>query len=939
MTIQSDKIYQDVFNQAEQWRAEGKLAAAFDSYRELLAYRMLQEEHRPGLPFTINEFYIVDRLADISLLTGNSHAARHLLKGLSQVSKSVNNRSLRIHTVTKLLLINLRDGDFDAAQQNALSLQDITGDIQKINISVPGLLAWEQQMGLGESSSPQEAADQQVCLYDALAQLLMAYGRFSEALLMLQRGIDTGHNHPSPLVASRLLPMQLQQAAVFLQQGDVQMASVTLQEATLAVRQAEKASGLYIRLLDLQSRLALAKGDMGEAYQLLTRLIAICQDQQLTLAGILASFNLAQTQVLLNQVQAATGLLQDCLFKANQIGNSQLAARVNRFLQLAEKRFQTNIPALNYIASRGRSVPSLPATRQAIPKLEQRTDDYAAFFQEKALLFQLYLSGEQPDKSFEILTQLRLFVKPCDSLLIHHRLQVLECMQLYFTGMPVPASFPVKQVIDFFQTKQLLPELWQFRYLVGRTNFIPPAGKMEWDAENQRLLQQVTASLPPVMQALYLLNKWSPNEEFLMGACNELLVLKQQSNTAAPPIRWVKKWRLLQAIHAFQEETNRYKDLLAREIANGRQPGPTRSVMSSKGMLKKLWRQPKDRLTISFLVLPDRLVVIARSFLKLRVYVSFINRIALRSMVFSIRDLLYPAGKWRGVDTGGMQVTDDKDLSSLCRELKGIIQLDKIVEAHGPAISRIRFIPDDVLHSFPFPLLQSEENTLVDRTCISVSITDSTQPGRRLPLTGKRILLAGMSKAVAGFRALPGVLAETTHIRQLAKKENALLQTLLNEEATVEEVKKKLPVMDMAFFCCHGVFNFLQPDQSGLVLAGGEIFSLKDILQAGDLSNLQLVVLSSCRGAEHFILPGRWVIGLPETFSRAGVQAILSFLWPVADDFAAAFTSFFYQQLNSAAPAVAFQQTIQAARNRELAGVAAEYWKPPYWAGAVLYER
>jgi CHAT domain-containing protein len=77
-----------------------------------------------------------------------------------------------------------------------------------------------------------------------------------------------------------------------------------------------------------------------------------------------------------------------------------------------------------------------------------------------------------------------------------------------------------------------------------------------------------------------------------------------------------------------------------------------------------------------------------------------------------------------------------------------------------------------------------------------------------------------------------------------------------------------------------------------------EVLTLREL--AGlSLDRLRFVTLSSCWSADNFVLPGRWVISLPETLWRAGAHSILGSLWEVRDDIAVAFMDRFYRNLDS----------------------------------------
>jgi hypothetical protein len=963
-TVGSPEEYRQVFKEAEELRQEGRLAHAAAAFAALLRFRLDWYEREPRLPFTINEFIIVERLADLAQLTGQKAAARALLTALLNLSRAVGNVGLRIHVATKVFFVELSDGKLERAVDTIRSLADVTGSLEEIEITPPGLPRWEGRIRLDPQRSAQDEADQLVCLYDTLGALLLATGRYTEGVLLISRGLQIAEANRSPVVDSRLLAMKQLLVRAYLQKGELGLAESVLDQLEPEPEAARVASGLPFHILELRSKIALLRGQLGEACRLLGQLAELSGDHHLPLAEIQASINLAQIQILLNQTDEAGQILDDCRVRAHHLGENELVQRIELYRQIADQRVRTSLSALDHPSS-NRRYATAPAAAPAAPAATPRTGDYLAFFEGRALVFQWHLAQNQPAAAAALLAELRPLVERCDSMLIHVRFHVLEFMLGYFRNVGLPDDFPVREILAFLSGSRLLPELWQFRRLLGHTDWITAAEKPAWISENQALLDRITASLPPTQQALFLLNKWSPNEEFLAALSDDLLQWKHRAQSASGVLeRWRTGWKLIRRLHHFGEEVSRYKDHLARAVARGERPADFAFSTGLSGALSQLWREPASLLTVSLLVLPDRVVITSKSFLKVRLYTTAISRVVLRQLVFALRDWLYPAGRFRD-SADSVPVTTDvanpnvpppgsrswrsvafrqstsaaSDPAALLHHLAEILQIRTIVDEHGPKIRHIRFLADDVLHGFPFTLLASEPRAGVADRAISIAVDGRRSARRTLRLRGQSAFVTGIAKAVSDLAPLPGVETEVKAITQMLEAAGARVRTLLDEAGTIEAVTAGLAQCNLAHFAGHGKFDFRKPDRSGLVLAGGELLMLRQILSLPDLSRLQLIVLSSCRGAEHFVLPGRWIIGLPETFCRAGAQAVLAFLWPVEDAFAAAFTSRFYAYLADHSPATAFHRCVADARNRQLAGLDGEYWLPQYWAGAVLYER
>jgi CHAT domain-containing protein/tetratricopeptide (TPR) repeat protein len=84
---------------------------------------------------------------------------------------------------------------------------------------------------------------------------------------------------------------------------------------------------------------------------------------------------------------------------------------------------------------------------------------------------------------------------------------------------------------------------------------------------------------------------------------------------------------------------------------------------------------------------------------------------------------------------------------------------------------------------------------------------------------------------------------------------------------------------------CHGHFDGLDILRSGLMLAGGERFTLADAFALRDeVGGLPLLILSACQAATVDLRgSASEVRSLPTGFLQAGVRAVLAPLWPVDD--------------------------------------------------------
>jgi CHAT domain-containing protein len=135
-------------------------------------------------------------------------------------------------------------------------------------------------------------------------------------------------------------------------------------------------------------------------------------------------------------------------------------------------------------------------------------------------------------------------------------------------------------------------------------------------------------------------------------------------------------------------------------------------------------------------------------------------------------------------------------------------------------------------------------------------------------------------------------------------------KVLAGEAATEPGVRELLPDYPVLHFSCHGIAGFVEPLEGGLVMAGDEMLTLRDIL-ALRLENTRLAVLSACEtGIAGTDLPDE-VISLPAGLVQAGVAGVVASLWSVSDLSTMLLMARFYEfwKQKALAPAEALRQS------------------------------
>ncbi|MFI9248713.1 CHAT domain-containing protein [Streptomyces sp. NPDC053069] len=113
------------------------------------------------------------------------------------------------------------------------------------------------------------------------------------------------------------------------------------------------------------------------------------------------------------------------------------------------------------------------------------------------------------------------------------------------------------------------------------------------------------------------------------------------------------------------------------------------------------------------------------------------------------------------------------------------------------------------------------------------------------------------------------------------------------DRATPAAVRDALGGYPVIHFACHGFAEVGRPLESGLLLAGDESLTLRDLLRGSPL-DARLAVLSACETA----VPGTdlpdEVVSLPTGLLQAGVAGVVGSLWAVSDASTMALMARFY---------------------------------------------
>lgn len=937
MTVQANKVkiaihsevdFERCFFEAEGQRANGALMASFKIYLALLEYRLNTQTEKAV--FSNYDAIIVERVADISQLRGWQEATTNFLVGLIALYKEHRQFYYYCHTVIKYAhqQLGIAEGR-KTCQIIKTHLSEYIGDIEEITFSEEGLTIWEHRCFL-----PFIKKEEQVFffanLYFLFGALLNHLGQFQQALEAIRRGLSFCQKYPEDLSELYFL-FVVEQLRALIEKGEIQEARQTILEVEANKASFSVVSGALLQFLGLKSKVYLLTGQFGQAIEVQREIGQIASNFDLHRARIITYTNQAYAQILVNQLVEAESILEEARQMAIRYQLHELLPRVELLQNLSKLRSQATLGPINLS-------PSLENTNEQSQKTgsisinlpEKQSFSFLNWFEDRALTFQLLLAQRAFDKAELFLENITESFYETDSTLIHCRMEVLKLMIFYYKNK-IGGEDVSEAIRDYLKKEQLLPELWQFQRILSWTNLVDETEKRDLVAHNQQLLENIAANLPLENRATYLLNKWTSEEQFLAHKTEELLP-EPATSWFSRLIRPFFHLKMLKRLHELLALVDQNKNQIAHQQLASSVPNDLKI-----SLLKRVLTHPRDTTSIGFLVLPDRLVIFYYTFMKLGFEITAVGRLHFRKVIREIHELVQQEGKQRGVGRKRRKGA----VSPLAHRVKAIadlLQIDKIIKKLPKRIKQIRFIPDDSLHGFPFSLLQYQSDYLIKKYAISIAY-DHQLPKRnyqKLAYEHQNALLVGVTNA-PGYAPLEGVTAEVKNIENFLTDKGCTVESLPQQQQTKNGLLTHLASQQMLHIACHGVFRHDAPNKTGLVLANGEMLHLRDILKEKVFSHLEHITLSSCYGADHFILPGRWVISLPETLWRAGVSSILGCLWAVGDAFAVAFMQRFYQYASSHSKIIALQKTQIDAINGQLKNTKEETIPLFYWSGFQIY--
>lgn len=912
-------VFEARFDEAERLRRTGRYAAALDAYCALLHARTAIARDLLGTMQTI-DIVLMERISELAMFHGKPLAAAELLDASYNILFTAGNIYAASWASVKAAYAYLAAGKWNSARTALHRLAPQAGDLQSLELLPDSIQHWERCCRWpGVPAIEQQALIVRILL--ELGRQAAAIGLYRSSSWALDRASSLAAASDDPLMVSVRVPVALERASSCLERGDLQGCNSILGFLSGKVNENPLES---MGVIEIEAKCAVLTGDFGKALKLLDLLRSTHSEVQAEPAAGTA-LNLAHLCILVNQTERAARIARELLCSAEQKGDTLLAERSRILLELTVRRGRSLADGVSISPSvtewwEGSGTPPVTSVHSSVPVFEGASGrSFLDLFELRSLTFFWLLATQDFNGAADYLQELTKVFAQTDSMLILYRQMLLQGIIEYYKGNLSTASANLQQVSETARELGVVHDRWQALRVLGwiaeRTNDSGAAENARKEAD--QLLEQMASSLQGPDRPVFLLNKWTEEEERLATKADEIA---REQRTSVRMLRWPRHFltqmqqanRLLQRIDHFR------KGVVENSITDAQRDSRLGSSSLSLG-----WRFAGPTALIRFLVLPDRVVILSVSRGRIHAGITAVTRIQVREQVGRIHAALRDSGP--------------AGFAKEMRHLADLLQWRPLLGKLSPRVSRLFILPDDSLHGVPFSAMSISSELTGDR----YSVTIGFDSGKHLRGASSGTALAvALPLADGGYRELANAEEEIEQFQDWCSSQRLKVKTL-GPEASKDQIIASLTKAEYLHMACHGKFQADAPDQSGLVLihknSPTEMLSIRDLCGL-DLSNLHLATFSSCWGADNFVLPGRFVISLPEICWRAGAHHILACLWEVVDEISVPFTQRFYEYLVHKQPDRALQLAQKDARSSSLPGCTLKDTSDPYlWAGFQLY--
>jgi tetratricopeptide (TPR) repeat protein len=936
---------------AEALLVAGDYGEAYGAFQRALLGRTRSRAQQDAPPDSL-DLAVIERVAELAVLFGDHDAADGLIESYAAFARRAGNRYLGDYGALKLAQIRLARGRLRHAERALSSLGPEIDAMDRAELSPDGLARWEADLGWrGRPIDQRVVLLTQVCLVKG--QLLSATGQYRAAVLLFDHG-SAGSRSPAvasvPVLKSMHQSLRLECGRALLEMGEFAAAQESLAGLRRDVDRVIDV-GIYVGSVALLGKLCMLRGAFGEAVTLSEQVIDACRNGGFAEPFYQAILNLSHIQILLNQTLAASRRIVMVRDAARRSGNRGLEVKAAFLLGLAQTRRRSATDGVEIAPTVSELWGVVEEPPQDAPDAQLNPLDLAAsssflgLFEERALALHLTLRNRDLPAAASLLTWMEDMFGETDSTLIQIRLNALRSLLAVSLGKWADAAAGLESQRPLLRKLGLRPDLLSATSVLRRCYKALGRPDEESDAlavEARTLLEELTATLPEEDQDIFLLNKSTTEEEHLASLVDAIIRLKGRIATGPWYSRLWLRFRLIGRIEALMTQARRDR---AQLIATKLGAGTRTEALGSEGWrsVLKLIRHPIGHATVCILVLPDRAVLVHRGFLRLRFGVSPVSRVYLRELVRGWHEAVYKRIPGRHLGPGRVQQPDSEQFGAASQHLAAIadaLQIPSLIANLPSMVRSLTIEPDDCLHGVPFGALQVNGDFLLRRFALTIGSSSRIGREQSRPRAGApSALLVAISRGNSEIDPLPGTTREVAQVRTLLPQRTEVSE--LGDDATRVALMNALPSATLCHIACHGTFRRGRPDQSGLLLVPEpgrtELLTLRDLATL-DLSRVQHVTLSSCWSADNFVLPGRWIISLPQVLRAAGAGSVLACLWPVDDAVAISFMASFYQHLRNLGRADALRRTqLEFLDRRADPTGSGDQSAAYYWAGFALY--
>ena len=956
---------------------EHDYAEALSKIESILGPRLREIKDQPDIADQL-DLQLVLNAGDLRTALFDADEGIRYYKFAVWLTEVHNNRRTAVFAHAKIVLAALQAGDMECADI-ALSRIDegLTGKAIAPDADNK-FIRWEKKQPWVKPDGDRVLA----YVYWALARYVAGNGKFAAAVLALEcadRQTRLPHQKNFSIADNELRQnLALDRIHFALQCGDLHQAERFLADFPATMMNNVKPY-IYVRILELQARFLLLQGQLVKCRSLLERLVERVKLLKHPTAFVKSIFNLCRFYILLNQTAKCRNILDETAGMIPRNIYNELKPHFDHIRRLAEVRTLAN-----------EYVPSSPlASIYDEPKkeIEQTVEshcnqsltpyadsvqgglyDFEARFNSAARAFRHELmESESPKAAYKSLQNIQHQFQHTDSRLVKGRLFLLDGM-FYMRLLEIHVALRhLNQTKTCFDACDVPFDRWQALSLISTCQLFlgrpraAEAALMEAD-EN---LQQLTVRMNWEERDLFMLDKWNFEEQVLRFETNRLDNLSRQIKSAPFWRKWLSWIRAVSLIIKILNHSARFRGKeihrLLDSAENNNHPSNSHSELNWRRLL---FRYPR-RADIACICLSDRTLTVSMGFLSVNWRLSRINQLRLRK---GIRWWHKISQSW--FDKYSLHLFQpqifpepptEKNIEVLKRisgRIAGSLGIDELMGKLPFWIKELRIKPDDALHVFPFQAiwLKADGKYLFQRFRIRNSYGISTSLSskcRNTNIKNERLALIvdiGSEifddEVLPDFPALPNAEKEGDAVEEMLEKDfdcniRRFPKMITQGKKLKYEMIRVLKESRFVHVVSHGIFNAMHPYKSGLVLKISEekadVLSVQDIAEIGELP-IEHLCMSACYSTDVFTLPGRWVVGLPEVFCRAGVGHVMGFLWPVTDIVGCAMTILYYENLKTNSVLESIHKTRMACFRAELADIPELQTSHPYfWASLNHY--